>query len=795
MKCDVFICCSRESEEEIVQSIYNELVSKSYTVFRDSLPLHNGYFNEGVLRLIDESQDVILLVSQDVLESNTEIYDLIVHEISYAIKQHKNIIPILLEGFSWPENMPVGLEKLAEYKNKAMRWISGTTMEFLVSMDLIQSRLVSQPNSAQESVLKEEKEQEARAEDSKKFSWGQRVKLLIPMLLILLSLTGVGVLGKQYYQRYEAQYDKMLSIVLIPPEDMNVTEYYEAAELVKKRIAILAGDKKHRVKVTKENIDIRLPLEVFSDLDAKVALKSYITRPIKLYLKDTETGNKIPLEREEIEKIDVENGSVEAIDVSQYGFKDGEGYEYIKLTLTDEAQKKLEKVWGTDGQKLVLAQDAEDYSAEYYYYMLYKGKKKNEYYFVDKYQLSNIGELIKFNYTNDTFSEGFRISLLYPVEWEKVEDITTKGKNQCNVETLYGNQVVVQYEHNSTTPVTEGEFYDTVDAMKARLDALEIPYAFGYTMGGEKKISVKIDADKVGLEIMEMVGQYNLSLEIYNPFINLNTYLKSAECVQNDNGVYELVFTGSEYETNKLREIKNTIQDSKNQNIYLYYRGYNFKTICANGEVSQVLEKLDEGKLIFDNLIGFGYDEITQENVNLANFITTFFSEKKINKNYQIAQYRIMGEKDACFGIEEEYLSNKADEIYESIKDICPNAEIEWDGSSLEIELNLEIDDEIPEKLIKTIKKLYNHSVLGTGEAIIGINCVSEENEYLRIVMSPSGVEEKIQYSGTYYGIKITKLVPEIISRFADDTFFSNELVPIFEIENWLEDWNFLLNR
>lgn len=103
----VFISYRRDGGELAAQLIYEHLVRLGYSVFYDIETMTAGKFDETLLTRIEEAKDFVLILSKNALDRCCDSEaDWVRREIVHALKTHKNIIPILLRGFAFPENLP-----------------------------------------------------------------------------------------------------------------------------------------------------------------------------------------------------------------------------------------------------------------------------------------------------------------------------------------------------------------------------------------------------------------------------------------------------------------------------------------------------------------------------------------------------------------------------------------------------------------------------------------------------------------------------------------------------------------
>lgn len=112
---DIFLSYRRSSFES-AQMIATSLKAKGYRVFFDVESLRGGKFNEQLFDIINNSTDFIVVLPEGALDRCHEPEDWVRKEVCHALNAKKNIIPIMLAGFEWPEEMPDGMEDLKMYQ-------------------------------------------------------------------------------------------------------------------------------------------------------------------------------------------------------------------------------------------------------------------------------------------------------------------------------------------------------------------------------------------------------------------------------------------------------------------------------------------------------------------------------------------------------------------------------------------------------------------------------------------------------------------------------------------------------
>lgn len=112
---DVFISYRRVSYDT-ANLIATRLKAAGYSVFFDIESLRSGKFNEQLYEVIDHCKDFLIVLPPNALDRCVNPDDWVRLEVCRAMEQEKNIIPVLLNGFVWPNPMPEGMEMLCNYQ-------------------------------------------------------------------------------------------------------------------------------------------------------------------------------------------------------------------------------------------------------------------------------------------------------------------------------------------------------------------------------------------------------------------------------------------------------------------------------------------------------------------------------------------------------------------------------------------------------------------------------------------------------------------------------------------------------
>lgn len=132
---DVFISYRREGGYAMARLLYECLRNTGLSVFLDLEELRSGPFNEKLYQEIDKCKNFVLVLPPNSLERCEAENDWLRLEIEYAIKQKKNIIPVMMVGFDFPDNLPPSLQVLPFFNGvKSSREYFDATIKKIVSM-------------------------------------------------------------------------------------------------------------------------------------------------------------------------------------------------------------------------------------------------------------------------------------------------------------------------------------------------------------------------------------------------------------------------------------------------------------------------------------------------------------------------------------------------------------------------------------------------------------------------------------------------------------------------------------
>lgn len=108
----VFISYRRDGGDILAGRISDRLTAMGYSVFFDVEAMRSGMFNTQIYSAIDKCEDVVLILPPNALDRCANTDDWVRQEIVYALSKKKNIIPVIMRGFEFPDTIPLEMEPI-----------------------------------------------------------------------------------------------------------------------------------------------------------------------------------------------------------------------------------------------------------------------------------------------------------------------------------------------------------------------------------------------------------------------------------------------------------------------------------------------------------------------------------------------------------------------------------------------------------------------------------------------------------------------------------------------------------
>ena len=109
---DIFISYRREGGYAMARLLYEIFNHSGLSAFLDLEELRAGQFNNKLYEAIEKANNFILVLPKNGLDRCSMERDWVRLEIEHAIRLKKNIIPVMMTGFTFPETLPESLASL-----------------------------------------------------------------------------------------------------------------------------------------------------------------------------------------------------------------------------------------------------------------------------------------------------------------------------------------------------------------------------------------------------------------------------------------------------------------------------------------------------------------------------------------------------------------------------------------------------------------------------------------------------------------------------------------------------------
>lgn len=509
------------------------------------------------------------------------------------------------------------------------------------------------------------------------------------------------------------------TVILTPDEDMTTREFYDAAKVVEERIKVLTGKNNYIWNENDGVIEVVTPLDVYHKKDVEYVLKSYISRPIKLELYDTEGQERVALEREDIERVEIRHGEVKGANREELKLPEEGDYTYLELTLTKEKAEKLDSLrekLKTEGELIPIHQDS-SMGSFYWLYAFSKGDGKTLN-IVDMDQEENFMLLLQYNLTHQPFSQALSIQYERQAVWENASQSIIAGENQCNQDQIDGESMVIAYAPSSwdAEKKGKGDWYHVLAVFKARLDAFGVPYAFGVSYTDDRTIMIKTAAEDMWDIVAELLPEYgNISIE--GKWEKISTYAADMSAKKLNDGTYGFTIQSPEYKTEEIYKTTQKMIERGEDKLYLTLGGYRLAECNLQAPI-------EDGKVVFKKLWIENKSQITEDMLPLINFLRMVQVEKDIPLNYRMDSVQFFTSDgklvNAALGGDLPYRvdQDREEEIRELVQEMGGTCSWEYtvSGETLRLVFPQLEKDGFPGNGLDIVEQIYQKQSLGNGD-------------------------------------------------------------------------------
>ena len=225
---------------------------------------------------------------------------------------------------------------------------------------------------------------------------------------------------------------------------------------------------------------------------------------------------------------------------------------------------------------------------------------------------------------------GEKLTFEYEIQasWEDAGTALLAGKNQCAPDDIAGVTVTQIFSPDAAESLSRGEWSNIVTDMKTRLDALDTPYAFGTLYGNDRKIVIRLAADRAGAAVSTTLGR-SQQLKAVGKWYTTGQrtgIISSSGCevtqTEHADGTWSLrIAPKSEYYRDELFEMLSLAAGKQETRLYLY-DDQNYFASCPVDE-----NALGSGILDFDTFYIGTQEKIDEASRFLLDYLCTCINE------------------------------------------------------------------------------------------------------------------------------------------------------------------------
>lgn len=607
------------------------------------------------------------------------------------------------------------------------------------------------------------------SQETKKRNWLLYIALILSLVLIAAGIayfSGLfhpfGTNARESEQQVAAE--SMLHITLIIPANMTVREYNAAQKTLKERLDVLTGGLEYQWKSMDDQIDLLLPASVFADMKVEDALRCYISRPAELYLVDLSDKTRfVGVKRDDIEKVTLLSGTIAGVDPADFGI-DTPSYQYIEIDLKDDFMAGHPEI--ASWQKPVFAQDVEAY-ADYWFYFHTLIHNGSSFFIINNDLGGRFSELSVYNLTHDPLPDSFSfiIDLNTSTSWQDPLDTAVPGKNQCAREEAEAGSVTFRWK---PVAFSAGEKIDTENLLKARLDAIGVPYAFGTAENdGMLTFTVMLPARRISPGILGFLCKnYSLSIEAGLMRTSLPFSDIQADVAPDRSGLI-LRYSEKKYDRASRTELLKKFGNAAIEDGVPVYISVDDQPLFS----VQREDLAEKGIVHITGICVLERNRIVSrplgENVQWLNsLMKSMLEHPSLPLSLRLDSYQLNADASGLLLTEENFLNpfvyDKAS-LAAALKSVCPDAQINAKGADVTVFLNLPVNGEFPMKGPEIAMQIYEaldfeHFCAHT----LGVCLVAEDNKtrelarifFTKLSQDVFASDQELQKGSVYvYGI------------------------------------------
>lgn len=540
-------------------------------------------------------------------------------------------------------------------------------------------------------------EPEKKPAAPKKRSLRVLVALAAGVLVIALCAAGVALFRWQQMKPVQSaavSSGAQVHIRLQANEQMSVAQFNANLELLRARLDVLTGGAEYAMTIDGEMVYLELPEQAFAGHDVQAILRSYLSRPVQMYLFNGGQSNSWNPQRVQITSEDLE--SVKLCGGQVPGTDETPPYGYIECTLSDACLERIGETIAS-WESLAYGQDL-DMDSYAWLPCIDAGDGKT-FYLVDHDNGSQFILLLLHNMTHEPLSHAFYYTLESDIIWENPAAADVPGAYQVSQEALPEGCVTLYYSTYDDA-LTAGEWLDTVSAFKLRLDAIGQEYAFGSLRDAPYSVVISTPTQRMGMAIAQTLGggrTLQLSCGLY--YASLQSISGSYAIETGEDGPV-LVFTpdGEEWDDeNSFGRLAQYLLESEGELVL----GADYLPLLG-GATAQSLRST--GSVRFTMLACEDERPLESQDEWLLRYLVCLCEELSPPLSYSLDEYGV--DSDAQFGLD--YAAQKQS-FTQAALSVWPQASVHFsdDESTAYVHLNLHVDETMGPQGAQLAREIY----------------------------------------------------------------------------------------
>ena len=404
----------------------------------------------------------------------------------------------------------------------------------------------------------------------------------------------------------------------------------EMSSLLRRRLDAFAGKGNYSLETHDKEVQIELPLDVFHDLDPDDAADYYLTHEYSSFAICSANAvgerdgtydldgnlfiakNSLKFKALNIESLDVSTDPIPiapdstaevrhitmVLNESTAGRSSGLLSEAGKMLFFDVDGDIGTRAYSAGDGRTIYILDRNGLDQEKYEEMINctLSARKGESLAVPDTAGGDFCALIAANISGgreDAFIEPSSIHTELVVDWDRKASGSKSGEYQCAPEEIKGESMLLSFDI-SASDLSSGDRSKSITGFKARLDALEIPYAFGTNHFDSNNIVIRISSGSITESELRLLSSHD-NFDITNGYTSY-TLSDSRGFLIERNEQYDLAIRLDDYQ---LKYVMPVIEQNERTGLGHIYLKYDNVPV-AYADTQDAREAAGNSRIVFD---------------------------------------------------------------------------------------------------------------------------------------------------------------------------------------------------